>query len=185
MGLLYLPVLHFQNQKLCEAVERRCEQALHKDRLDRKQLWLGAYYAKELETAWSPPFQIEWISDSIGYGVFAAKALPHSVFIGEYAGVLRKHPWIWFHSSYYNFAYEIYPGSRTSYYIDAEKGGNVTRFINHSDQPNLEPISVYHKGIVHIVLRTVRPIAKGEQLTYDYGPDYWKRRKDKKAIPSS
>ena len=63
--------------------------------------------------------------------------------------------------------------------IDAEKGGNLTRFINHSDQPNLEPIGVFWKGSLHIILRSLKKIQKGEQLTYDYGADYWSRRKDK------
>lgn len=49
--------------------------------------------------------------------------------------------------------------------IDASVGGNDARFINHSCDPNCEP--VIEKSRVFIYAR--RPIAKGEELFYDYG----------------
>jgi uncharacterized protein len=48
--------------------------------------------------------------------------------------------------------------------IDAAVGGNDARFINHSCDPNCE--SVEEGGRVWI--EAIRPIARGEELTYDY-----------------
>jgi len=48
--------------------------------------------------------------------------------------------------------------------IDAGVGGNEARFINHSCEPNCE--SVEEDGRVWI--EAIRPIAAGEELTYDY-----------------
>ena len=49
--------------------------------------------------------------------------------------------------------------------IDASVGGNDARFINHSCDPNCE--AVIEKSRVFIYAR--KPIAKGEELAYDYG----------------
>jgi uncharacterized protein len=49
-------------------------------------------------------------------------------------------------------------------YIDASIGGNDARFINHSCDPNCE--SVVDDG--GIVIRAIRNIQPGAELTYDY-----------------
>jgi SET domain-containing protein len=49
-------------------------------------------------------------------------------------------------------------------YIDASVGGNDARFINHSCDPNCE--SVVDDGA--IVIRAIRNIQPGAELTYDY-----------------
>ena len=48
--------------------------------------------------------------------------------------------------------------------IDAAVDGNDARFINHSCDPNCE--SVNRRG--RIFIEALRPIAPGEELTYDY-----------------
>jgi SET domain-containing protein len=48
--------------------------------------------------------------------------------------------------------------------IDAARGGNASRFINHSCEPNCE--SVIERG--HVFIDALRPIRTGEELTYDY-----------------
>ncbi len=48
--------------------------------------------------------------------------------------------------------------------IDANVGGNEARFINHSCEPNCEPIAF--GDLMWIV--AVRDIARGEELAYDY-----------------
>ncbi len=48
--------------------------------------------------------------------------------------------------------------------IDAGVRGNESRFINHSCQPNCEP--VIDKN--HVFIESLRTILKGEELTYDY-----------------
>jgi hypothetical protein len=51
--------------------------------------------------------------------------------------------------------------------IDAAVGGNEARFINHSCDPNCETVYASAEGEIWIV--SMRDIAPGEELTYDYG----------------
>ena len=48
--------------------------------------------------------------------------------------------------------------------IDANVGGNAARFINHSCEPNCEPIA-YGDHMWIVAVREIRP---GEELAYDY-----------------
>ena len=48
--------------------------------------------------------------------------------------------------------------------IDAGVGGNESRFINHSCQPNCETV-IKNK---HVFIESLRTISEGEELTYDY-----------------
>ena len=48
--------------------------------------------------------------------------------------------------------------------IDANVGGNAARFINHSCEPNCEPIRFGDR----IWICAIRPIRVGEELAYDY-----------------
>jgi SET domain-containing protein len=52
--------------------------------------------------------------------------------------------------------------------IDGSPRWNVARYINHSCRPNAKPIT--RKG--KIVIVAVRPIEPGEEITYNYGPEY-------------
>jgi SET domain-containing protein len=56
--------------------------------------------------------------------------------------------------------------------IDAT-AGCLTRFINHSSNPNLTPIHAYWEGFYHLIFLSLRAIHPGEQLTFDYGETYW------------
>ncbi|MBL8548977.1 MAG: SET domain-containing protein [Hyphomonadaceae bacterium] len=53
--------------------------------------------------------------------------------------------------------------------IDGTERDNVARYINHSCRPNCE--AVIAKGRVFIFAR--RGIKPGEELTYDYGKNYF------------
>lgn len=48
--------------------------------------------------------------------------------------------------------------------IDAGVGGNESRFINHSCQPNCETIIEKRQ----VFIKSIRTISKGEELTYEY-----------------
>lgn len=52
--------------------------------------------------------------------------------------------------------------------IDAAKGGNISRFINHSCDPNCV---AWIEG-QHIWIDALRDIEKGEELAYDYEYDF-------------
>ncbi|MBI2407767.1 MAG: SET domain-containing protein-lysine N-methyltransferase [Gemmatimonadetes bacterium] len=49
--------------------------------------------------------------------------------------------------------------------IDASVGGNDARFINHSCDPNCEALIQGSR----VFIDAIRPIAKGDELFYDYG----------------
>jgi hypothetical protein len=53
--------------------------------------------------------------------------------------------------------------------IDGSPRWNIARYINHSCRPNAEP--VVRKG--RIDLMALRSIAPGEEITYNYGRDYF------------
>lgn len=176
--IIYLSQNAYADETLREAIHKRCARAERRGRVERERKWLGSYYAKELENQLFPPFEIKWIDPRLGYGVFALSDLPRHAFIGEYTGFVRRKRLFFAKSSDYCFGLETHMGW-PGYVIDAEKGGNMTRFLNHSEKPNLEPIAIFHKGLIRIILRTLRRIQKGEQLTYDYGVDYWRKREDR------
>jgi len=52
--------------------------------------------------------------------------------------------------------------------IDGVSSGNESRFINHSLQPNIGAI---REGTWRIVFYSLADIAKGEELTFNYGFD--------------
>ncbi|MCH9608739.1 MAG: hypothetical protein S4CHLAM45_13200 [Chlamydiales bacterium] len=66
--------------------------------------------------------------------------------------------------------------------IDSQAEGNLLRFVNHADTPNLESLSVYHDGLFHIIFRATREIKVGEELNYDYGGIYWNHRRKVSSI---
>ena len=61
--------------------------------------------------------------------------------------------------------------------IDANRFGNVTRFINHSCSPNLVPVKVFtsHQDLrfPHIAMFASKNIKKGDVLGFDYGEKFW------------
>ena len=77
---------------------------------------------------------------------------------------------------YLSIGYNALFDART-HYIDGLIGGNDSIYINHSKTPNLE--ALLHRGGVWF--RALRVIAKGEELTFDYGFDPARRRGGKKG----
>ncbi len=173
----YLPKLTFADWKTEQEIKKKCAKAQSKDKISSLAFWLGHYHTRELMQAFSPPLSIRWIDQKIGYGLFAESPLKPWSFIGEYAGLLRKRSRLFPDINDYCFMYPKEWLGWGLYTIDSKDRGNYTRFINHSDEPNCEAIAVFYEGIFRIVLRTIKEIVAGEQLTYDYGDIYWRERK--------
>ncbi len=53
--------------------------------------------------------------------------------------------------------------------IDGSPRWNLARYINHSCRPNAKPVS-RKGGIAIVALRRIEP---GEEITYDYGREYF------------
>lgn len=197
-GVKFISSLEMENDSVCQKVHRLGEKlekkrklstskirrffaqfssavSLVKKELRIEQFWRGQYYYKEIV---SPSFSsvfLRKINPSIGWGVFAARCLKPREYIAEYTGVIRKRR----RSDHYNaycFEYMAEPGRLTSFIIDAKERSGIARYINHSEKPNLEPMLATIGLQTHLILLTTRAIQVGEQLCYDYGPAYWKKR---------
>ena len=101
-----------------------------------------------------------------GRGVFALKPLAKGETVIEYTGevitwreALRRHP---HDPKDPNHTFYFHIDDR--HVIDANVGGNAARWINHACRPNCEADE--QEGRVFI--KTLRKIAPGEELFYDY-----------------
>ena len=128
-----------------------------------------------MESVFIPDVIIRYINPVLGWGVFAARDFRKMEFIAEYSGLVRKSRKS-DKTNAYCFEYTLANGVKTPYTIDAQDKGGIGRMINHSVHANLQSSLATIDFLNHVVLITSRPIKKGEQLCYDYGPDYWSHR---------
>lgn len=104
-----------------------------------------------------------------GRGVFAVRTIAAGTRIIEYTGELvseaegeRRYPTAAPGEEEPEHTYLLTLDERRV--IDANVGGNEARFINHSCEPNCEPIA-YGDHMWIVAVRDIRP---GEELAYDY-----------------
>lgn len=113
-------------------------------------------------------------SEIHGNGVFAIAPIAKGERIVRYKGTLRTHDEV--DAEYgeqeedgHTFLFTL----NDEYVIDANVGGNVARWINHSCAPNCEAVvEEDDKGRPHkdkVFIEAIRDIAPGEELTYNYG----------------
>jgi uncharacterized protein len=113
----------------------------------------------------APPIEVR-ASFIEGLGVFAGAPIAPGTRIIEYVGEIisadeadeRYDDRAMAHHRTYLFALD------DGRCIDGAVAGNDSRFINHSCEPNCEAVEI--DG--HIWIQALRPIAAGEELTYDY-----------------
>lgn len=98
-----------------------------------------------------------------GLGLFAGGPIPKGACIIEYKGRTISKEEEYTSNSLYLF--EV--NARMT--IDGKPRVNKAGYINHSCRPNAEP--EIRNRRVFIMAR--RAIKEGEELTYDYGKDYW------------
>lgn len=171
----YFTHSRFDSQETEEAIRAACSRQAKRRTMPPYFKWLGAYYARWFEEPPTDHIALQWMHECIGYGVFTRKPLPAGAFIGEYTGLVRRRPLLFPDLNPYCFMYPLTLFLKPVT-IDSESTGNFTRFINHSDAPNLESVCVFFGGVYHIVLRTLHPLPAGTELTYDYGELFWERR---------
>jgi SET domain-containing protein len=171
----YAPALNFDSLKIEKKVKKLCIKAGKDGLLTKENIWFGCYYEKEIQSHFIPDVYVKWINDVKEYGLFANRDFSLNSFLGEYTGTVRKYKKIIDDKNSYLFEYSI-GYKKTPFTIDARERGSLIRFVNHSFKPNVTPLNVFLDGIMHIIFRTNRIVRKDEELTYDYGPLYWKRR---------
>jgi len=136
-------------------------------------LELGQRFDAEIQEAFLVKVSVRWIGMGIGYGLFAEDTIAAGSFVGEYTGIVRENNLRYLEPlNNYCYEYPILDAIGRSYVIDATHG-NLTRFINHSEAPNLQPLYAFRKGAFHCIFLALREIQKEEQLSYNYGKSYW------------
>jgi uncharacterized protein len=152
--------------------EQSVKKTLLTKTVPKEALHYGTLYEREISLGYEAPSTIQFVHEEVGYGLYSIIDLPEGAFIGEYTGVICENA-PYYKVKNYAFSYPLEDLSGRKLSIDAEPYGNLTRFINHSFEPNLIPVHAFHNGLYHIILIAKQPIKKGEQFTYSYGHSYW------------
>ena len=101
-----------------------------------------------------------------GLGLFATAPIAKGAFIVEYSGRRIPHAQaqrLERHGRRYMF--EI----NSRWTVDGSSRRNIGRYANHSCRPNAESDLVRGK----VILRAIKKIAPGEEITYHYGEEYF------------
>jgi SET domain-containing protein len=101
-----------------------------------------------------------------GLGLFAAEPIKKRAFIAEYKGRrLTNEQADKLEARGSRYLYEI----NSRWTIDGSGRKNIARYANHSCRPNAES----HRMNGKVVLRAIRTINSGDEITYNYGRDYF------------
>lgn len=150
--------------------------------LENRELFqeIAVRYREDIEKCRMAPVYIRQIDQKLGYGVFAAEAIAKDTFIGEYTGVVQVPA--------SDAGQEMHEGGYESdfswYYLDQPEGapeleingrleGNEMRFVNHSNNFNVDVEHTLIQGQWIIFFKAARTIQKDEQLLISYGEEYW------------
>lgn len=99
-----------------------------------------------------------------GLGFFALRPIPKGKRIVEYTGPLVSNAEVERRSTGKYFF-----GVNSKWSIDGSPRGNIARYINHSCRPNCEALISGRR----VWIWSMRAIKAGEELTYDYGKEYF------------
>ena len=101
-----------------------------------------------------------------GLGLFATAPIKNGAFIIAYRGRLLTHAQAAKLEARGNrYMYEI----NSRWTVDGSSRRNIARYANHSCRPNAESDVVKR----NVILRAIRNIKPGDEITYNYGRDYF------------
>lgn len=106
-----------------------------------------------------------------GYGLLANSYIPAGVFIMEYVGEVLNSKQFEKRANDYSKqmnAHYYFMALSSDCIIDATKKGNISRFINHSCDPNAETQKWTVNGELRIGFFSTRDILPDEEITFDY-----------------
>lgn len=186
-----------QRQKNIEVFQEKKLQYLHNSIFETKQLegldikqhepyikepkkyeQYAKQYGAQIKTGYVAPISLRFISDKVGYGVFAEAPIHKGDLIGEYTGIIKDKAFV----NDTTFSW-VYPSKKNSQgepidvSLDSKYEGNEMRYVNHANQPNTRKIDVPIDGLWYAVYIADKDIPAGKQITVSYGPNYWKSRK--------
>ncbi|MGH7175529.1 MAG: SET domain-containing protein [Minisyncoccia bacterium] len=110
-------------------------------------------------------FKLHVKKSKSGKGLFAQEKIPKGACVVEYVG--RSVSEAEADRDRGKYLFEIAKGKT----IDGNVPGNLARYINHSCAPNCEAIGPPRR----VFIFSMRRIKPGEELTYDYGTEYFDR----------
>jgi len=110
-----------------------------------------------------PRFEVKNSRPGTGLGLFARVPIKKDDFILEYTG--ERIPTVVADERDSKYLFEL----DADWTIDGETKENTARYINHDCYPNTETDIVNGK----IIFEAIRDIAAGEELTVDYGDEYF------------
>jgi len=111
----------------------------------------------------SERFEVLDTRTKTGKGLFACVEIPKGEFIVEYTG--EKIPTKVADALKTRYLFEL----DDDWTIDGESLSNIARYINHSCEPNAE--AEIHDD--HILISAIRDIKAGEEISIDYGDEYF------------
>ena len=117
-----------------------------------------------IDDAYRPKVRVK--RSSAGLGLFAGEDIPREQVIIEYTGERISSDEADARGGLYLFTLD------EDVVIDGKGRENTARYINHSCKPNAEAEIDEDDNAVYI--RAVKKINEGEEITYDYGKEYWK-----------
>lgn len=177
-----LPQIAFQSEIEKLDIFSRGMQALETGKISQKAIALGNRYKNTIASAYLADLEIRFINEEIGFGAFAKTPIKKGAFVGEYTGIIRENVRVYFAPlNNYCYEYPILDQLGRSFAIDATHG-NLTRFINHSYHPNLKPDYAFFDGFYHLIFIASKEIQKHEQLSYNYGRNYWMLREEPRTL---
>ncbi|KAJ2953890.1 hypothetical protein O0L34_g1521 [Tuta absoluta] len=110
-------------------------------------------------------------ADKKGCGVEASIDIPAGEFLMEYVGEVLDYDQFYKRAQTYseeNNLHHYFMSLKGDTVIDATLKGNISRFINHSCDPNAETQKWTVNGELRIGFFSKRDIVAGEELTFDY-----------------
>jgi SET domain-containing protein len=103
-----------------------------------------------------------------GLGAFATRDLPAQALLGLYEG--RRYTAEQVAARQWNDQLTYLFKLSNEEIIDGGKGGNATRHLNHSCNPNCEAVEEYDDaGRLELRFQTLVPVEAGDELFIDYG----------------
>ncbi|KAG0566165.1 hypothetical protein KC19_7G043200 [Ceratodon purpureus] len=136
---------------------------------------------REMQKGLTTPVEV-YKTENKGWALRTLVGIPRGKFVIEYIGEMmtQEQAQRYGEDSYYvetkrSYIQELdYPESKRTpdFLLDSYHASNVSRFINHSCNPNLKLYRVYvettYKWLPHIGFYAIRDIEAGEELVHDY-----------------
>jgi SET domain-containing protein len=141
---------------------------------------LTAKYGQKLRQGYLAPLHLRYLSQDLGWGVFAGADLASGDLLGEYAGVIQaltdaaaEDTVDGHYLSDYSWNYPDELPDGTAFEVNAFREGNLLRFVNHSPVPNSTVDHTLLDGLFVTFFRVIHRIPTGSQVFVDYGEEYW------------